>query len=183
MATGIVKCRICKQPINKKVEQEGIDWIMPSKGWYYHVECYNTWKGKSTADTVASDKEWEEYIFDFLKRDLRMDYNYMRCKGMIDKYLKNGMTMKGIFLSLKYFYEVQKGDKEKANGGIGIVPHVYEDAKQYWITQIIKKQDILSIIEKQMKDRTQKDKIKITKKNKKKEWQSQLNAIGETEDE
>jgi hypothetical protein len=33
--------------------------------------------------------------------------------------------------ALIYFYEVQGNDKKKANGGIGIVPFVYQDAYNY----------------------------------------------------
>ena len=35
-------------------------------------------------------------------------------------------------LTLRYFYDVKKGDKEKANGGIGIIPFIYKDAENYW---------------------------------------------------
>ena len=38
------ECRICHMPIDKVRQKENIDWIMPSKGWYYHKECYETWK-------------------------------------------------------------------------------------------------------------------------------------------
>ena len=38
-----------------------------------------------------------------------------------------------------YFYEIKNGDKEKANGGIGIIPYVYKDAYNYfynlWLNQ------------------------------------------------
>lgn len=34
--------------------------------------------------------------------------------------------------TLKYFFEVKGNNLEKANGGIGIVPFVYEDARRYW---------------------------------------------------
>ena len=34
--------------------------------------------------------------------------------------------------SLKWFYEIKHGDKESANGRIGIIPYIYEDAKKYY---------------------------------------------------
>lgn len=41
--------------------------------------------------------------------------------------------------TLKYFFEVKGHTTEKANGGIGIIPFVYEDARNYyydiWVTQ------------------------------------------------
>jgi hypothetical protein len=33
-----------------------------------------------------------------------------------------------------YFYEIKGNSIDKANGGIGIVPYVYEDAKKYFYT-------------------------------------------------
>ena len=41
--------------------------------------------------------------------------------------------------ALVYFYEIKGGDKSKANGGIGIVPYVYQNAYNYfyelWLAQ------------------------------------------------
>lgn len=31
-----------------------------------------------------------------------------------------------------YFYDVKKNSTEKANGGIGIVPYVYQNAHEYY---------------------------------------------------
>ena len=36
-----VHCRICGKEINRLLEVDGIDWIMPSKNFYYHLDCYN----------------------------------------------------------------------------------------------------------------------------------------------
>ena len=40
-------------------------------------------------------------------------------------------TYNGIYLTLKYWYEVKHNDITKANGGIGIVPYVYNTAYNY----------------------------------------------------
>jgi starvation-inducible outer membrane lipoprotein len=34
--------------------------------------------------------------------------------------------------ALAYFYEVKKNSTEKANGGIGIIPYVYNNAYNYY---------------------------------------------------
>ena len=34
--------------------------------------------------------------------------------------------------SLKWFYEVKHNDKESSNGRIGIIPYIYDDAKNYY---------------------------------------------------
>ncbi|KFZ25962.1 MAG: hypothetical protein KQ78_01918 [Candidatus Izimaplasma bacterium HR2] len=41
-------------------------------------------------------------------------------------------TYKGIELTLDYIYRIEKMDKQKANGGIGIVPYFYERAKEFY---------------------------------------------------
>ena len=33
---------------------------------------------------------------------------------------------------MKYWFEVKNGSIEKSNGGIGIVPYIYEDARKYY---------------------------------------------------
>ena len=57
----------------------------------------------------------------------------------IQQFVKKGYTYTGILKSLKFFYEVEHGSKEKSGGRIGIVPYVYERAKEYyyniWLAQ------------------------------------------------
>lgn len=43
-----------------------------------------------------------------------------------------GFTESGILKTLQYFYEVKQGTFTKANGGIGIVPYVYDEAKKFY---------------------------------------------------
>lgn len=156
------KCRICHYPIDVKKEKEDIDWIMPSTNYYYHRVCYDTWKA-----APATDDEWIEMIFDFIARDMKFSYNYHTCKAQINKFWKeNKINPKGIYFTLKYFYEVKKNPWEKGHGGIGIVPWVFNDAKAYWIEQERKKRGFIAALEQQAKERTV---IKITRTEKKKE--------------
>lgn len=70
------ECRICHMPIDKVKQKENIDWIMPSKGWYYHKECYDTWKAQP-----ATDQDWILMIYDFLARDMKVSYDYFLCEA------------------------------------------------------------------------------------------------------
>ena len=47
----MAKCRLCNIPIDKEKD----DWIMPSKNYYYHKQCYNNWK-------KVQPKADEEYV-------------------------------------------------------------------------------------------------------------------------
>jgi len=163
------ECRICHLPIDKVKEKENIDWIMPSKGWYYHKECYETWKAQP-----ATNDDWILMIYDFLARDIKVSYDYFLCDAQIKKYWKdNKINPKGIYFTLKYFYEVKK-NPWVGHGGLGIVPYVFTEAKNFWIEQERKKRGIMKQMEENAKEKVI---IKITKNNKKKEKYN-LDEIG-----
>ena len=63
------------------------------------------------------------------------DYVYAKIKKQIKDYVTNyGYTYSGIHKALIYYYEVKgnKFDEGKAQGGIGIVPYVYQSAFNYY---------------------------------------------------
>ena len=132
------------------IDKAKSDWIMPSQNWYYHKECYETWRA-----APSTDEEWIAMIFDFLARDLKVSYNYHLCKQQIENYWKKQkINPKGIYFALKYFYEIKKNPWEKGHGGIGIVPYVIDDARAYWIEQERKKRGFMQQIEANAKEQT-----------------------------
>lgn len=154
-------CRLCGVVIDKKKEQEGVDWFMPSKNYYYHVLCYNTWKA-----SPSSTQDWHDLIYDFLAHDLKVKYNYHLCEAQIKKYwTENKINEKGIYFTLVYFYII-KGNSWNGHGGLGIVPWVFDDAKNYWIIQERKRRGIMKEIEEEARVRSI---IKLTRKERKRE--------------
>ena len=148
------ECRICHMPIDKEKQT---DWIMPSKGWYFHKECYDTWKA-----SPATDDDWIKMIYDFLARDLKVSYDYFLCEAQIKKFWKdNKINPKGIYFTLKYFYEIRGNSFQKGHGGLGIVPYVFTESKNYWIEQEQKKHGFLQQLETQAKEHSI---IKLTRK-------------------
>ena len=163
------ECRICHMPIDKIKEKENIDWIQPSKGYYFHKECYETWKAHP-----ATDDDWVKMIFDFLARDLKVSYDYFLCDAQIKKFWKeNKINPKGIYFTLKYFYDIKGNLFEKGHGGLGIVPYVFTEAKNYWIEQERKKHGFIKFLEEEAKGKSI---IKIIRKHDSKEKYS-LNEI------
>ena len=151
------ECRLCGVQIDKNKEIENVDWIMPSKKWYYHKNCYVTWK-----ENPASDDDWVLMIYDFLARDLKVKYNYHMCQAQIENFWKKkNINPKGIYFCLKYFYEIKGNSWDKGNGGIGIVPYIYDEAKSYWIEQERKKRGFIKEVESEAKVRSI---IKLTRK-------------------
>ena len=117
MAKHIVTCRICKEKFDAQEEQKGLTWIMPSKNFYYHKECYDNWKAQSDVNVKRNDEIYIEYIYDYLARDLKVEYDYYMCEAQRKNFVeKKGYTNKGIFFTLKYFYEIKKGEWEKSHG-------------------------------------------------------------------
>lgn len=170
------KCRICHQPINPKKEQEGIDWCMPSVNYYYHVRCYQDWK----VNKSLSDEEWVSMIYDFLSRDLKVPYNYFLCETQRKKFIKeNKFTNKGIYFTLKYFYEIKKNAWDKGHGGIGIVAFVYKEATEYWTEQERRRRGFVEAVENQLKERAAREVIKVKRPiEKKSKIKYDLNNIG-----
>ena len=57
-----------------------------------------------------------------------------------------------MYFALKYFYEIKKGDVSKSENGIGIIPHIYEDSRDYWVEREHREQGIVAAIEHQIKE-------------------------------
>lgn len=160
----IVQCRICKQKFDiDKIDKD--KWTKPTNNQYYHTDCYNDWKN---ADN-HTDSDWVALIYDFIARDLKVSYDYFMCEAQRKRFIKqNHCTNKGIYFTLKYFYEKKQGDWSKGNGGIGIVPYVYNDAREYWTALERQKQGTMNEIERQIRERSLRPVKEIVKKEKKK---------------
>ena len=122
MANKIYQCRACKQPINTAILEFGTDYVMPKKGVYYHTSCYE----KKTKINLSTDQEtndiWLDALYRYLRYDLILNLNYMKIKAQWTSFLNIKMTAKGI----------KKLDPKKAEGGIGLVPSIYEESSLYW---------------------------------------------------
>lgn len=98
-------------------------------GYNFHKHC---------AELYQDKRELQDYIcilFGYKKPGPRI-------LQQIKKYVEeDGYTYREIKLTLQYFFEVRKNSIKKANGGIGIVPYVYEEAGNYYggLRQIINK--------------------------------------------
>lgn len=74
----------------------------------------------------------------------------IRAQQQIKQFSKeNSFTYSGMLKSLKYFYEVKGGSLEKANGGIGIIPWVYDKAYNYYYAIWLAEQENSKILEQQ----------------------------------
>lgn len=158
----IVQCRQCKEKINI---EESNNWIMSSKNKYYHRKCYDDFKNIDK-DVDKNDEEWIDNIYDLLSHDLKTKYNFFQCKTQIDNFLKSGMTKKGIFLTLYYYYILNK-NKWEEKYGISIVPKYYKETRLYFIKRAMIQKALLK--KDKNNNKIEKKKIPYNQKEKEKE--------------
>ena len=121
--TDFVTCIYCKQSFNKSQEE----FKLFSNGKYAHASCFELEQKRELTD----QEKLEKYIMELFNSD----YVYAKIQKQIKDYVMNhGYTYSGIHKALIYYYEIKgnKFDEIKAQGGIGIVPYVYQHAFNYY---------------------------------------------------
>ncbi len=122
MSDRPVKCPYCESFFRRSEEE-----FTYHKNRYWHKQCYTN--SIQQAKSATQDKKdlhaYIEYILN-KKIDARIQ---KQIKTFIEEY---GYKYKGIQLTLEYFFEIKGNPVSKAQGGIGIVPYVYEEAKNYY---------------------------------------------------
>lgn len=162
---GLVKCRICGEHIDRQNQD---DWIMPSKNYFYHKICYDTWgKKKNDVHAKATNKEWQDMLWEYLRKDLKIDVDFNKLNNQWNSFLKKGMTAKGMYFCIKYFYEVKNGDPKKSENGIGIIPYIYEECASYWQKREKDQKGICAKIEEQIKQTYRQKRIVVNQKQEK----------------
>ena len=192
MAKAMVECRVCKQKFNRLDPNliEGVDWVKPVNLHYYHKKCYEDFAkkkgqiGKDGIELEVDDMVWKAAVEDYLKRDLKISIDYPRFNSQWKKYVeKDGRKPKGIYFTLKYFYDIRKNSPEKSEGGIGIVSWIYEEAAEYWGKRNQEDKGIIARLEEQIKkDMAQKPKV-VFQKNKKRDFKIDFSVLEEEDEE
>lgn len=121
-----VKCTVCGKVFDRDVVQA----VKVSARRYAHYSCKPDGELVPLANPVDEDLlKLEAYIEDLLGKD----YNHAKVKKQI-KDFKNDYdySYSGMLKTLVWFYDIKGNPKEKANGGIGIIPFVYKDALNYY---------------------------------------------------
>lgn len=183
--TILVKCRICKEQFNRLDPNliEGVDFVKPSERMYYHKRCYDEYQNsKLDVHANMTDELWFKAAWDFLRRDLKYDFNFVKVRRQWESFLKNKMTAKGMYFALKYHYEIRKGDVSKSENGIGIIPHIYEDSCEYWVERERREVGIIAGIEQQIKELQNRNIVDVRVKKVKKQIKSAAEVLAEIMD-
>jgi hypothetical protein len=143
---------------------------MPQERWYYHQACYDDFARKKGAikegdiTIEADDDLWKCAVYDYLRKDVKLSIDYVKFSSQWANFLKKNMTAKGIYFTLRYHYEIKNGDAGKAENGIGIVPHIYEEGTCYWGERNLRDKGICDRIEAQILQANSKGIKKIRQK-------------------
>ncbi len=123
-----VTCPYCKEKLPKeKGTRKG--------NRYYHSNCLEKKNEEHRIKNLHS-QEYKELIEYMCKELFKVD----RPSGMVLKQIKQfhdeyGYRYKGMELALRYFYEVL-GNKRLDEEGVGIIPYVYDEAKEHHIRKL-----------------------------------------------
>lgn len=111
---------------------------------YAHKDCFERIEeNKRPKDAVFVEPKEEEKIermppeerkkiYDYIQTILGDNAKWQVIGKQITKFLNMGFTPKGIYQALYYWYNIQHHSIEKANGMIGIVEYIYDDAMEYY---------------------------------------------------
>ena len=123
-AKHMVKCSICGITFDANTEP----FVKTSSTRYAHTKCSET-KQEAMSQLEKDKAALDEYIMKLFN----IKYIDPRIRKQIKQYIEEyHYTYSGILKALIYHYEIRGGEKEKANGAIGIVPHVYQKAYNYY---------------------------------------------------
>lgn len=119
-----VICSVCGQRFNRDKEP----FIKTSTRRYAHIKCAENYEASKTQE--QKDREnLEQYILKLFN----IEYLTPRIQKQIGQYVNEyNYTYSGIHKALVYFFEIKHNSIEKANGAIGIVPYIYDQAYEYY---------------------------------------------------
>lgn len=124
MAKHIVKCAICNKQFDANIEP----FVKVNSRRYAHEKC-----ALSEEEHKSKEQKDREALEAYILQLFKIEYINPKIRKQIDIYIKeNKYTYTGIHKALVYFYEIKGNSIEKANGGIGIVPYVYQNAFNYY---------------------------------------------------
>lgn len=129
----MVKCSVC----GGQFDRDKVQAVKSGARRYAHHTCM---PDGELVPLPQVDAELTKLI-EYTQQLLGKEYNAARVKKQIKDFKDEyGYSYSGMLKSLVYFYEVKGNSKDKANGGIGIVPYIYNDAYNYYLNLFLANQ-------------------------------------------
>jgi hypothetical protein len=121
-----VKCIYCKGVFDRDKEP----YVQVSDRRYAHKHCAE----KNQVQKTQSELDYEMLV-NYIENLFGIDYVNAKIAKQIKDFRETyNYTYQGMLGTLVYWYEVRQSTLDKANGGIGIIPYIYDQAKEYYST-------------------------------------------------
>ena len=119
-----VKCLYCGETFDREKEEA----ILVTARRYAHKKCCE----QLNVTKTQADLDYEELI-NYIKVMLKDSYIDIKVKKQIMEFKKEyNYTFSGMLKTLQWWYDIKQNPIDKANGGIGIIPFVYDEAYKYF---------------------------------------------------
>ena len=124
MAKAMVKCFYCNQMFDRNAEE----FVLVNSRRYAHKQCHE----KVQAGKSQDEKDYEALV-NYVKQVFKYSVVPAKITRQITDYKRQySFTYSGMLKALVWWFEVKKNSVDAANGGIGILPYIYNDAKTYY---------------------------------------------------
>lgn len=125
-------CPVC----NVRFDRDKIQAVVYSARRYAHATCdpenKNFVKMPEPKPKTQDEKDLE-VLKDYINTLYNGNANWALVTRQIKEYKeKNGYSYSGMLKSLVYFHQIKNNPIDKEKKGIGIIPFVYNDAKNYY---------------------------------------------------
>lgn len=121
-----VKCTVC----GKTFDRDKVQAVKDGARRYAHLSCKPS--GEKVPMPAPENKDLTA-LKEYAKELLGEQYNPARINAQIKKFHEQyDYSYSGMLKALQWFYEIQKNPIYKANGGLGIIPYIYQDAFNYF---------------------------------------------------
>lgn len=122
----IVKCSVCGEKFDRDKSQA----VKTGARRYAHQRCFPQGELVPLLNPIDEDLVALE---DYISNLLGDDYNPARVKKQIKDFKSQyNYSYSGMLKTLIWWYDIKGNPKDKAHGGIGIIPFVYKDASNYF---------------------------------------------------
>ena len=120
-----VKCYYCGKEFDRDKEEA----VKVGARRYAHKTC----SPYDVTDEKTLEQMEKDAFFEVVKRIYGKDYNFMLINSQAEEYMKQfGYTWSGMRGCLHWFYEINHGSLEEGHGGVGIIPYIYDEVKEYY---------------------------------------------------
>lgn len=119
-----VKCFYCGVYFDRDKEP----FVAVNSRRYAHKACHDGAQANKTQD----EKDYEA-LTNYIKQKFNLTTVSAKITRQITDYRKQyNFTYSGMLKALIWWFDVQRHTLEGTNGGIGILPYIYNDAKTYY---------------------------------------------------